>query len=86
MKTDPLITNSIVVSHAGMFQADLAILGERIVGIFSSSGSLQAEEVIDVRGMLVLPGVIDSPFTPAACSPPAVPSLPSGDRVPQACS
>ena len=60
MKIDLLITHGTVVTHAGMVQADLAVHGEKIVGILSSAGSLEAEEVIDAKGMLVLPGVIDS--------------------------
>ena len=60
MKTDLLIVHGTVVTHTGMVQADLIVHGGKIVGILSSAGSLQAEEEIDARGMLVLPGVIDS--------------------------
>jgi allantoinase len=60
MKTDLLITHGTVVTHTGMVQADLTVHGGKIVGILSSVGSSQAEEIIDARGMLVLPGVIDS--------------------------
>ena len=60
MKPDLLITHGILVDHNGMVQADLAVRGGKIVGILSPTGSPQAEEVIDAKGMLVLPGVIDS--------------------------
>ena len=60
MKPDLLIINGTVVTHTGMVQADLAVHGGKIVGILSPTGSPQAEEVIDAKGMLVLPGVIDS--------------------------
>ena len=59
-KTDLLITNGILVDHNGTVQADLAVRGGKIVGILSPTGSPQAEEVIDAKGMLVLPGFIDS--------------------------
>ena len=59
-KTDLLITHGILVDHNGMVQADLAVHGEKIAGIFSPGEKHQAEEIIDAKGMLVLPGVIDS--------------------------
>ena len=60
MKPDLLIANGILVDHNGMVQADLVVHGEKIMGIFSPGINPQAEEVIDAKGMLVLPGVIDS--------------------------
>ncbi|OGP93402.1 MAG: allantoinase [Deltaproteobacteria bacterium RBG_16_48_10] len=60
MKPNLLIANGILVTFGSMVQADLAIQGEKIAGIFSPGMKHQAEEVIDAKGMLVLPGVIDS--------------------------
>jgi allantoinase len=60
MKPDLLITHGILVDHTGMVQGALAVRGGKIVGILSPTGRPQAEEVIDAKGMLVLPGVIDS--------------------------
>jgi len=60
MKADLLITNGTVVSHSGIVQADLTVHGEKITGIFSPGEKHQAEEAIDAKGMLVLPGVIDA--------------------------
>ena len=47
------------MTHHGMFKADSAIHGDRVSGIFSPGEKHQAEEIIDAKGMLVLPGVID---------------------------
>ena len=60
METDLLIANGIVVSHHEMVRADLAVHRGKITGLFSPGGKHQTEEVIDAKGMLVLPGVIDS--------------------------
>ena len=60
MKPDLFITHGIVVTDHGMFRADLAIHEEKVSGIFSPGEKHQAEEIIDAKGMLVLPGVIDS--------------------------
>lgn len=59
MKTDLLITNGTVVTHTGMVQVDLAVHEGKVTGIFSRGDNRQSEEVIDAKGMLVLPGVID---------------------------
>jgi len=60
MKTDILIKNGLVVTHFGAFEADLAINGGKISGIFSSGFKENAEQIIDAKGMLVFPGAIDS--------------------------
>lgn len=60
MKTDILIKNGRVVTHAGQCDADVAIQGEKITGLFSSGSKENAEQIIDAKGMLVFPGIFDS--------------------------
>jgi allantoinase len=60
MKTDLIIKNGLLVTHNGNFEIDLAIHREKIAGLFSEGERHEGEEVIDAKGMLVLPGVIDS--------------------------
>ena len=60
MEPDLFITHGIVVTDHGMFRADLAVHGEKVSGIFSPGEKHPAEQIIDAKGMLVLPGVIDS--------------------------
>ncbi|MGL4395141.1 MAG: dihydroorotase [Hyphomicrobium sp.] len=56
---DVLITGGTVVNHDGEGARDLGITGGRIVAIGALSGA-KAAEVVDARGLHVLPGVIDS--------------------------
>ena len=56
---DLLISGATVVNHDGEGVRDLAISGGRIAAIGDLKGS-QAAEVIDAKGLHVLPGVIDS--------------------------
>jgi len=59
-KIDVLIKNGLIVYHDGEFEGDLAIKGEKIAGLFVSGSINAAEQIIDARGKLVLPGMIDS--------------------------
>ena len=56
---DIILRGGTVVNHDGVGERDIAIAGGRIVGIGSFSTG-QAAEVIDCRGLHILPGVIDS--------------------------
>ncbi|MBC8036722.1 MAG: dihydroorotase [Rhizobiales bacterium] len=56
---DMILKGGTVVNHDGVGHRDIAISGGRIVGIGSFSAQ-QAGEVIDCRGLHILPGVIDS--------------------------
>ncbi len=56
---DLILKGGIVVNHDGVGARDVAITGGRIVGL-GSFGASQAGEVIDCRGLHILPGVIDS--------------------------
>ena len=59
-KIDVLIKNGLIVNHAGRFEGDLAIKGEKIAGLFLPGSINAAEQIIDAKGKLVLPGIIDS--------------------------
>jgi allantoinase len=60
MKTDLLIRNGLVITAKNSFEADLSIHQEKIAGIFSPGEKHDAEEVIDAKGLFLLPGAIDS--------------------------
>ena len=59
MKYQLLIKNGLCVNSNGSFEADLAIAEGKIAQI-GANLELDAEKVIDARGKLVLPGVIDT--------------------------
>ncbi len=56
---DLILKGGTVVNHDGVGSRDVAIRGTRIAGIGSFAAS-QAGEVIDCRGLHILPGVIDT--------------------------
>jgi len=58
-RCDTLIRGGICVSHRGSAEADVGIRDGRIVDV-GDLGSVVAANVIDARGLHVLPGVIDS--------------------------
>jgi len=58
-RCDILIRGGICVSHRGTAEADVGIRDGRIVDV-GDLGSVVAANVIDARGLHVLPGVIDS--------------------------
>ena len=61
MKTvDLLIKGGSVVSPTATIEADIAIDGERIVGIAAGEMSPPARETVDASGLHVLPGAVDS--------------------------
>ena len=57
---DLAVVNGTLVREEGVYEADLAVEGERIAAI-AAAGTLprSAKRVIDSRGMLVLPGGVD---------------------------
>jgi len=57
---DILIKGGTVVTAEGKYEADIAIDGEKITGIGYNIQPLKETEVVDAKGMLVLPGAIDS--------------------------
>lgn len=59
MAIDILIKNAICVSHSGTEATDVAIKDDIIVAI-GHLDDVEAEEVIDARGLHLMPGVIDT--------------------------
>jgi len=57
---DCIITGGQVVSGAGLFPATVAIREGRIAGLLSPEEQPPAAEVIEARGLHILPGVIDT--------------------------
>ncbi len=56
---DLVLAGGTVVNHDGIGERDIGIRGGRIARI-GTIGAAQAGEVIDCRGLTVLPGVIDT--------------------------
>jgi dihydropyrimidinase len=60
MKIDKKVANGrLVIPRQGIVRADLLVSEGKIVGICFDSENFQATEVIDVKGKLVFPGIID---------------------------
>jgi len=59
MTIDLVIENGTVVSSMGVLKTDIAIEGEKILGLGSKSVFPKAERVIDAKGKIVIPGGID---------------------------
>ena len=57
---DLLIRGGQVWTPGGLVNADIAIRGEKILGLFEESYSLPASHVIQAEGKFVLPGLIDT--------------------------
>jgi len=56
---DLLLSGGVLVSGNGLFRSDVAIRDGKIAEINSSISHWSAREVLDVRGKLIFPGVID---------------------------
>ncbi len=56
---DVIFRNGTVVNHAGIMQCDIAICGEKIADIGDLAND-SADEIIDCKGLHILPGVIDT--------------------------
>ncbi|MEM6530937.1 MAG: dihydroorotase family protein, partial [Chloroflexota bacterium] len=67
---DTIIKNGDVVTERGTEALDVAITGEKIVALLARGTDVNATEVINASGMLVLPGAIDIHFH---CRAPAYP-------------
>jgi dihydropyrimidinase len=57
---DLLIRNGRVVTPETVLEADVAVQGERIAGLLKTAEPVQARQVIDARGLYVVPGGIDA--------------------------
>jgi len=60
MTVDLLLKGGHVMTEGGLVRADLAISGEKIVGLVAPGDILSARRVVDVSGLHVLPGLIDT--------------------------
>jgi dihydropyrimidinase len=54
-----VVRGGVVVGSRSMRRADVAIAGERIVGVLEPGAAIDARQVIDATGRYVLPGIID---------------------------
>jgi dihydroorotase len=57
---DLVLKGGMVVTEGGAVQADVAVEGGIIVGLTAAGAGPQARRTVDVTGMYVLPGVIDT--------------------------
>lgn len=55
-----VIRGGVVSTDTDVFRADVVIDDERVSGLTSDASAIDADEVIDASGMLVVPGGIDS--------------------------
>ena len=60
MAIDLLLRGGEVVTEGGIVRADIAISGEIIVGLTAPEEAPPAKRVVDVSGLHVLPGLIDT--------------------------
>lgn len=60
MPVDLLLKGGVVMTEGGLILANIAITGEQIVGITALSESPAARRVVDVAGLHLLPGLIDT--------------------------
>jgi dihydropyrimidinase len=59
MSVDFLIRGGRVVADGAVLDASVAVTGERITAVFAPDAPVAAAEVVDARGLYVLPGAID---------------------------
>jgi dihydroorotase len=60
MKADLVLRGGTVVTPGGVVQADIVIKDERIAGLSIGELTPAADEVLDVAGLVVLPGGVDT--------------------------
>jgi len=56
---DLIVKNGTLVNSSGCYQANLAVEGGKISGIFTGNKNFKAEKVIDAHGKMVFPGIVD---------------------------
>lgn len=59
-KVDLLIKNGNVITEDGILNCDIAVKDEKIQGLFTREVELEADEILDVKGKTVFPGLIDT--------------------------
>jgi dihydroorotase-like cyclic amidohydrolase len=57
-----ILNGTAVIPHTGAVRADIGVRGGTIAALADAIDPAQAEEVIDARGHLVMPGAVDSHF------------------------
>src|SRR5205814_9693324 len=57
-----ILGGSVVVPYLGTLRCDVGVRGGRIVALADAIAPAEAAEVLDARGLLVLPGAVDSHF------------------------
>ncbi|HHY22354.1 MAG TPA: hypothetical protein GX525_10875 [Bacilli bacterium] len=64
MKVDLLIKNgSVVFPRQGVEEVNIGVTDGKIVGIFNVNEDVDADKVIDAKGLHVFPGLIESSST-----------------------
>ena len=70
MAFDLLLKGGMVVTEGGgIVRADVAVSGEKIVGITAPGETNPAKRVVDIDGLHLLPGLIDMHSHPYAKTP-----------------
>ncbi|MDX1414639.1 MAG: allantoinase AllB [Candidatus Promineifilaceae bacterium] len=59
MNADLFLRNGLVVTEETIFPGGIAIADGKIVELVAGDATLSAEEVIDVKGQVILPGIVD---------------------------
>ena len=59
MSADLCIKNAKVVTEKEIFDGGVVVVGEKIAEVFKGDHAVEAAEVIDLQGKLLLPGLID---------------------------
>ncbi len=59
MHTDLYIKNARVVTEQEVFQGGVTVQGEKISGLIRGDQNIEAAQVIDLQGKVLLPGVVD---------------------------
>jgi len=60
MKVNRLLINGTIVNSVGKFKAAIGIVEGKIACISENTSEIEADEIIDVEGKYILPGVIDA--------------------------
>lgn len=60
MRVDKVIKNGKVFTPGGLFEAGIAVEGGKIISIAKDANLPQADEEVDARGNIVIPGAVDA--------------------------
>jgi len=69
MNVDLLIKGGRIVSSGGKYAANIAVKDGKIVAISKDDNGFEAKEVIDAKGLYVIPGIVDSEAHPGCYNP-----------------